>query len=135
MGRRWDRRRAENASQLEKTHAALGVRDTSRQAAAAVADQSQCGIALKLIKGAGPRGCTIDEISAATGWYPGTASARIDQLRRAGLIVELTGATRATRAGRQAMVFVAAPAAAHRPAAEKGATDGQVVTVGDGSGD
>lgn len=92
-------------TRLEKTHAALGPRETSRQAAVSFDSHSQCGIALAIFRGAGDRGVTIDELAAATGWYPGTASARVDQLRRAGLVME-SGRKRETRAKRQAMVLV-----------------------------
>lgn len=95
---------ARERTRLEKTPAALGPRETSRLAAVSFDSHSQAGIALAIFRGAGDRGVTIDELAAATGWYPGTASARVDQLRRAGHVQE-TDRRRETRSKRKAIVF------------------------------
>jgi hypothetical protein len=60
---------------------------------------------LSEIRSAG-QGATCDEVEIATGMPHQTASARVVELRRAGLI-RRTGERRPTRSGRNAWVYVA----------------------------
>ncbi len=57
-----------------------------------------------------PEGATCDEVEVATGLPHQTASARINELHRAGLIVD-SGERRRTRSGRTAKVWTARKAA------------------------
>ena len=62
---------------------------------------------LQLVKKAGDRGRTCDELEAITKMRHQTCSARFNELHNKDLILD-SGTTRATRSGRQAVVWVAA---------------------------
>lgn len=81
---------------------------TSQMAAASIraALPRLQGEVLSVIRCAGERGLTTDEIEAVTGMKHQTASARVVELRRKKLIAD-SGVRRATRSGRGAVVYVA----------------------------
>lgn len=92
---------------IETERAALGPIDTSREAAESVQEHAAASrrLVLSLIRGAGVRGCTCDEVSAATGRDPNQLSGRFTELDRLGLIQQ-SGARRPTRTGRAAHVWI-----------------------------
>lgn len=93
MGRRWARPKE---------------RGTAGQRAAASRK-----LVLALIRGAGDRGCTCDEVAAATGRSPNQVSGRFTELARMGLI-QRAGLRRKTRAGSEAHVWVEVRQASER---------------------
>jgi len=92
---------------IETDHVALGSVDTSREAAAAVETHAAATrrLVLQIVRGAGVRGVTCDEVSAATGRTPNQVSGRFTELARLGLILR-SGQRRTTRAGSEAHVWV-----------------------------
>ena len=92
---------------IETERAALGPIDTSREAAAAVATTvpESRRLVLAIVRGAGLRGVTCDEVSAATGRPPNQVSGRFTELSRLGLI-RRSGQRRKTRAGSEAHVWI-----------------------------
>jgi hypothetical protein len=87
---------------------AAGTVDTSVEAAAAARESAAQNrrLILSLVTGAGLRGVTLDEVSAATGKPPNQISGRFTDLERLGLI-NRSGQRRKTRTGREAHVWVA----------------------------
>jgi hypothetical protein len=99
---------ATERARIDTMPVALGPVDTSREAAAA-AQNGAAGsrkLILSLIRGAGERGVTCDEVSAATGRTPNQVSGRFTELARLRLI-QRAGSRRKTRAGAEAHVWVA----------------------------
>jgi hypothetical protein len=93
---------------IETDRVALGSVETSRDAAA-VAQKRAADVrklVLSLIRGAGQRGCTCDEIAAAIGKTPNQISGRFTDLADLGLIMR-SAERRPTRAGATAFVWVA----------------------------
>lgn len=91
--------------------------ETSREAAESVRDHvSRLRVlVVETIRSAGARGMTTDEVEIATGLAHQTASPRVGEAFRRGLIVEAKdgeGNTvkRPTRSGRRAIVYLAAEA-------------------------
>lgn len=95
-------------ARIDTMPVAAGVVDTSREAAAAGQDAAARSrrLILQIVTGAGVRGCTLDEVSAATGKPPNQISGRFTDLERLGLIGR-SGERRKTRTGREAHVWVA----------------------------
>lgn len=93
---------------IETRPVALGPVDTSREAAG-VAQRSAAEarrLILEIVRGAGQRGVTLDEVCAATGRQPNQISGRFTDLCRDSLIVR-KGERRKTRAGASAHVWIA----------------------------
>lgn len=82
--------------------------DTSREAAEAIEPDAESlrGVVLAYIRRRGREGATDDEIQVALDMNPSTQRPRRVELWEAGL-VERTSATRPTRSGRRATVWVA----------------------------
>jgi len=82
--------------------------DTCQAAAASIADKAPArrAIILDLIVGQGTRGYTIDELTIATKWGVQSVCPRVNELHRAGLIVD-SGLRRDTRRRRKAKVWIA----------------------------
>ena len=79
--------------------------DTDSKAAAEKLDRArQAAITLSALIDAGPSGLTTEQIEHKTGQRHQTASARVLELREAGLIVA-TGERRRTTSGRTAAVY------------------------------
>lgn len=94
-------------SWIETRPVPQGKIDTSREAAS---DAERGVIALRelvlaLVRGAGQRGVTCDEVAAATGRMPNQVSPRFTELSERGLI-QRSGQRRHTRAGSTAHVWV-----------------------------
>ena len=83
--------------------------DTSKSAADSVASAAprRRELVLALIRGRGDRGATIDEIQIATGWLTQSICPRVNELAKKRMICD-SGKRRKTRAGRAAIVWVAA---------------------------
>lgn len=81
--------------------------DTSRGAAdrAAPRAPSRRELLLSIIRGAGPRGATIDELQLATGLLTQSVCPVVDALKREGAIAD-SGQRRPTRTGTPAKVWV-----------------------------
>jgi hypothetical protein len=81
--------------------------DTSRGAAdrAARRAPSRRELLLSIIRGAGPRGATIDELHQATGLLTQSVCPVVDVLKREGLIID-SGQRRPTRTGTPAKVWI-----------------------------
>ena len=94
-------------ARIDTDPVALGSVYTSREAAAAVATTvpESRRLVLAIVRGAGLRGVTCDEVSAATGRPPNQVSGRFTELSRLGLI-RRSGQRRKTRAGSEAHVWV-----------------------------
>jgi hypothetical protein len=94
-------------ARIDTMPVASGVVDTSREAAAAGAETAARNrrLILQIVTGAGVRGVTLDEVSAATGKPPNQISGRFTDLERLGLIAR-SGERRKTRTGREAHVWV-----------------------------
>lgn len=80
--------------------------DTSKAAASSVIDQlgNLERNVYDAIRGAGSRGMTTDEVEVRTGLSHQTASARVNQLAKRG-VIELSKERRPTRSGRSAGVY------------------------------
>jgi hypothetical protein len=89
--------------------------ETSRAAAVSMRDHvgDQALQVFEVFKAAGAKGATCDEVEERTGLPHQSASARVNWLKdsRRAWIID-SGATRATRSGRQATVWVVRAAAA-----------------------
>ncbi len=79
---------------------------TSKAAATAISRRAPSlrELVFNYIASRGPDGSTADEVCAALGMWPQTATPRINELAKAGRIVK-TGRTRPTRSGCSAVVW------------------------------
>lgn len=89
-----------NAQKISTREVSLEARESIEPSLARVK-----ALVLDLIERAGPRGITCDEIEIASGLTHQTASARVNELMRAGSIT--ASGRRLTRSGRRAITWTA----------------------------